>query len=96
MPNSLRSAANTVIYYHSLAQYTEIYSDKECHDAGMMHSCQPKPGNERRRPKAPSTVEYLLTKSECCDDFAVPGELVLLQVCQKILALCNKHDQTTT
>lgn len=59
MPNSLRSATNTVIYYHSLAQYTEMYSDKECHDVGMMHRCQPKLGNERRRPKAPSTVEIL-------------------------------------
>jgi len=96
MPISLRLAANTVIYYHSLTQHNILVFWQRVprcwHDAW----CQPKSGNERRRPKAPSTVEYLLTKSECCDDFAVSGELILLQVRQKILALCNEHDQTTT
>ncbi len=53
MPISLRPAANTVIYFHSLAQYTDVYSDKECHDAGMMRgasrSQETNDGARRRR-----------------------------------------------
>lgn len=53
MPISLRPAANTVIYFHSLAQYTNVYSDKECHDAGMMRgasrSQETNDGARRRR-----------------------------------------------
>lgn len=95
MPISLRPAANIVINYHSLAQYTWVYSDKECHDAGMMHGAS----RSQERTTAPEGAVdrmFLLAKSECCNDFAVAVDFVLLQIRQKILPLCYEHDKTTT